>query len=159
MRRINDDNLDEHGLLKDGHSLRVRMSMMDSVQTAVARQQIVDGAGRRYGLHQPGYRLNDTFSDRQRIYDQYDAEKQNEWRNPPTGAGERGQRGAKVGEPCTCKGEEYSEDFGSPGHYAPDRNGELICVPDRIIKQQDHQTTMQAVYDAYERELTQAWRR
>jgi hypothetical protein len=55
-----DDPLDEHGLLKDGHRFRTPMHLQDSVQRAIARDRmrVVDGAGNEgLALRRPGSRM------------------------------------------------------------------------------------------------------
>jgi hypothetical protein len=82
-----------------------------------------------------------------------------------TGAGSKPMIGAREGDICTVRGKEYPEHFGSPGHI---RGG--VCVPDALsakkrdamsIDQQakDHQQRMSKVYDSYDRDLSQQWRK
>ena len=75
---IDDDAFDQNGLLRDGRSVRFRMTAMDAVQRDIAR-------------HRPGF-INDGRSpaERERMYRVYDQEKEQEWKNPPTGFGSKG---------------------------------------------------------------------
>jgi hypothetical protein len=74
MRRVEDDDFNPDGTLKDGHSMRVPMTMMDSLQRSIAneanehfarirqhdardRPLVTDGNGGTAGLHRPGYRF------------------------------------------------------------------------------------------------------
>jgi len=82
-----DDAFDENGVLKDGHSYRVPMKMLDSLQkeihdhTAAFRKvRIIDAP-----LHQPGFvRTSRPVAERHAIFDGYDVRVSNAWKNPPT---------------------------------------------------------------------------
>ena len=107
--RRHDDDRDD--ILQDGQKLRVPMRLIDGrpnpdldpLQRDVARHfaRITDGVGRRQGLHQPGFRVNDAQPRDLSIYDAYDAAKSREWENPPTGQGSHGFVGAQAGDTCT----------------------------------------------------------
>jgi hypothetical protein len=57
-KHFDDDNFDRNGLLKDGHSYRARMTMMDSAMPHRPNfARITDGTGNRMGLHRPGWRV------------------------------------------------------------------------------------------------------
>ena len=124
MRRQHYDNgsiFDERGCLKDGRTYRVRTTLMDSQQRDVA-------------LNRPGFRTADATQGarRQRAYDAYHDDLESAWRTPPTGAGERGPRGAQPGDLCTVAGPEFLNDFGSPGQMQM-YGGKLVCVPDSPV--------------------------
>jgi hypothetical protein len=147
MRHRHDDD----NILKDGERLRVPMTLMDGIQQAVAREslRVTDGAGKTVGLHRPGFRLSatDARSTDLDVYAEYEKFLVDSWKTPSiTGAGERGQVGAREGDLCTIDGR--------PGHLKK-VNGELSCVPDA---QQDHQQRMAQLYDARDLELSQEWR-
>jgi hypothetical protein len=137
-RRTDDDDM-----LQDGQSRRYSMVAMDtrnSVAHAVerraahdaeARKQIVDASGQGgLALHRPGHRMrNDSHARDEAIaaYAEADQINQNAWRQGPVRDASGNLRGrGKAGDPCTCRGEEYPEYFGAPGHL--DANGR--CVPD-----------------------------
>jgi hypothetical protein len=95
MRQQDEDDFDERGLLKDGHSFRVPHRMLDSVQRSVAQHfqlqrpkdsaafprpnrgpLITDAWGGTAGLHRPGWRIigdklmrDGARDERQRAYD------------------------------------------------------------------------------------------
>lgn len=79
MRRINfDEDFDERGQLRDGHRLRVPMSMADGIR----RPAVTDASGDSgLGLHRPGFRVIDGAQQRdaardakERAYALYDEE-------------------------------------------------------------------------------------
>jgi hypothetical protein len=51
-----DSLFDERGILKEGRSVTVRMSMRDSLENQ-RRLRIVDASGDPLGLHRPGFRV------------------------------------------------------------------------------------------------------
>jgi hypothetical protein len=93
-RYDDDDAFDANGLLKDGHRVRVPMTLMDSLQRELGdhfgpvrfgdggRPLVTDGSDNPLGLHRPGQRLlsgdTNTLADAReeayRLYDQADAE-------------------------------------------------------------------------------------
>jgi len=75
--------IDGKKVLKDG--ARVHVTLMDA-ERARRRVCLSDAAGRSDDLafSRPGYRLTtdaNAYDERQRCYDEYIAEKQNEWRD------------------------------------------------------------------------------
>jgi hypothetical protein len=123
MRRQYDDDdddspLDRNGLLKDGHSVRVPLSMRDSssVQRAVAGLRVVDGQGGTRGLSRPGFRIavrtSDAMSSLDAAYRDYEQGLTTAYKTPPgfggdptiTGIGERGSIGQREGDLCTRNG-------------------------------------------------------
>jgi hypothetical protein len=79
----NDDAFDERGLLKDQHTYRVRLPLMDHDPTH--RRRIVDAAGNDgLALNKPGYRLlQDDDAGRQAIADAHEKylyDLENAWR-------------------------------------------------------------------------------
>jgi hypothetical protein len=62
MRHDDDDDVfDENGLLRDGATYHVPVSMRDALpplQRAVANLRVVDGSGGTQGLSRPGFRLS-----------------------------------------------------------------------------------------------------
>jgi hypothetical protein len=134
--------------------------------------------------HRPGYlvRADIANDQRRRAHDAYRHDLENAWRNPfsrpapenrhdaearpPTGFGSHGSRGQQEGDLCTCRGPEFVESFGAPGHLRM-VEGRLVCVPDenRRSKQQQQRpdpasdaqrradkAEMYAAYDAAKRE-------
>jgi hypothetical protein len=132
-----DDDFDENGLLKDGRSVRIRMSMMDSdhfdpVQQAMAPAyvRVTDGQSGTAGLHRPGFRIpanNSLVRARDAAYSDYERELTTAWR------GNRSRPDASAEQTCPA-----CEDSGEIGT--------------------DHQQRMAQLYDAYDTELREAWR-
>jgi hypothetical protein len=129
-------------VLKDGETLRVRMTMMDSAVSD--RLRITDAAGSTVGLNRPGFRLlgggnagdqlaRDRLAEmRSEAYRLADEANVNAWKNPPTGVGSRGPIGQR------------------------DADGRLTCVADgRRDAMQDER---QAAYEEYQRTLENSWR-
>ena len=124
-----DDAFDENGVLKDGHSYRVPMKMLDSLQkeihdhTAAFRKvRIIDAP-----LHQPGFvRTSRPVAERHAIFDGYDVRVSNAWKNPPTSR--KGVSGSQAAE--------------------SDRQG----------SGRDAKDAKQAAYAAYEAYIANAWR-
>jgi hypothetical protein len=98
--RHEDDDFDENGVLKDGHSFRVPIRMMDSMQRSIAkhfeqtRPKLVTAAdGATMGLHRPGYRIETGGNANDRLvrdvnryardcaYDRYDYDVSNAWKH------------------------------------------------------------------------------
>ncbi len=98
-----DEALDEDGILRDGFSVTVPMTMRDSLQRSIAASHLHDGRitdadGGTLGLHRPGarYAARGSFDDaREEAYRLYDEEVANAWRQP---AGTY-PRNANEGEP------------------------------------------------------------
>src|SRR5208283_384645 len=106
------------GLLKDGHAIRVPVSMMDSRTTWIEdAKRSTDAAGVRLGLHnrpdvritdgagdsglalhRPGYRVADGIQRDMSVYAAYDAEAEAAYKNG--GAGKREAQGQRVGDVC-----------------------------------------------------------
>jgi len=148
MKPINfDDDFDEHGTLRDGRRLRVSLSMADSA-TGRSRQTLHDGRGNAAG-HRPGFIVSDGSNNKsEHAYAMYDEEVSTAYLGS-----------AREGAPCTCRGPEYPNDIGSPGHIEL-RNGRAVCVPDR--KQTNEQNTdaltKDAAYREYDAQISEAWR-
>jgi hypothetical protein len=92
MQRLTDDDFDENGILKDGHSYRVPLMMRDS---AGGSARLHDGRGNAVG-HKPGYILSDATNDaRQQARDAYEHDLTTAWR----GSDGEGTKPAKDGLP------------------------------------------------------------
>jgi hypothetical protein len=143
---------DGRKVLKPGRSFRTPMRAMD------AKTVIGDGS-KNFAANRPGYRIpsasmHDSKQERDLalLYAQRDAATENAWREDFIGASE--------GDPCTCRGSDFPDDIGSPGHLEL-HEGRLICTPDnpsandaRSIK--DARTR---AYLEYDRDLTTAWQK
>jgi hypothetical protein len=154
----------------------------DGIKTEAADWQIsyvrdcrvAHGLGLEDGeaLHRPGARFCTDAAANEAVAKAYLQAKQalqDAWRHPTrdaerddpvTGYGSHGFKGAKVGDPCTCRGPEFPLDVGSPGHLE-ERDGRLVCVPDRERGREDSRSKMDARDEAYVamcRELENAWR-
>ena len=81
-------------------------------------------------------------------YADVDAQAANAWKRNANNPG--------VGGPCTVRGPEYPEAFGSPGTLQK-RNGELVCVPNQRKDAAAFDAKAQAYAD-YDREMANAWR-
>jgi hypothetical protein len=157
-----DDAFDEEGLLKDGHVARTRMMARDSRD----RPPVHDGRGGEVNMagHRPGFLMTDASRRNCEIaYQQYENDLTNAWRdqelNPPVGFGSNGPRGQQEGDLCTING--------FPGHLRRNRNGDLVCAPDRQgfngandpeRAQSDGANAKEAAYRAYDAALANAWR-
>jgi hypothetical protein len=132
MRRpIRDDDFNPDGTLKDGHSMRVPVRMIDAVPSAHApRARVVDAAGNgdRLSLSRLGARrIADTSpyaaemrAARDAAYRAYLDDLTTAYKNPSSsGAFSRGEQ---PGDHCTVDGR--------AGHLQR-RNGQLVCVPDQ----------------------------
>ena len=177
-----DDAFDERGLLRDGHILRVRMSMKDAMQLRDQKRSPVlyDGRGGPVG-RRPGFILSDASDDhRQRAYADYQRDLLEAYKQP-TGAGSVDPIGAQEGDLCTVRNAEFPDDQGAPGHMRM-LNGRLTCVPDRMRSGQrvngaapdlelaqshsqdlrqlmrDHQARMAIEYANYEEDLHRSFR-
>jgi hypothetical protein len=101
------------------------------------------------------------------------------WKHPPLGLGRLrddngfgsgGFVGAREGDQCTVRGQEYPDSFGAPGHLER-RNGRLVRVPDDADDADRDATSDSAfadnqlsdaterAYAAYAAEISQRWRR
>jgi hypothetical protein len=147
-------------MLRDGQTLRVPMTMRDSMsemQRSVADHKM---ARERFGLndaldlHRPGQRFSTDAAARARV-EEARAEGIREmcdaWKNPPVAD----QRGQRPGDQCTIDGQ--------PGHL----NHRLECLPDkrqdsappRTMDAIDAQKIKDAAWLQSVQELEQAWRR
>jgi hypothetical protein len=135
-----DDDEDNPHLVRDGEGIRVRMALMDgldTVQRAIARDGLHDGRGNHDAVgHRQGHIVDASDVDgderRRRMYAQYDAEKAAEYlgdASPPR----------KVSQ-----GLEDDEQ----------RDGTMTL--DRIEAQ--HRATMQDEYAAYDARVRNMWR-
>jgi hypothetical protein len=166
-----DDSLS--AIIPDGGTVRVRMTMMDSVQRAVAQEKvkidtgpmIVDAFGQsdRYSLSKPGARYlstNPTSTDyaelatrEQLLADAYadaDAAASNAWRGDdmdhPLLTKTRGtSSGQHENDRCTIDGR--------TGRLRM-LNNELVCV----VGKQDAQSAVEDAYREYDQEQQNAWR-
>jgi hypothetical protein len=155
IRYLDDDDDD---ILRDGETLRVRMTMMDSALSD--RLRVTDAAGSAVGLNRPGFRLlrggnagdqlaRDRLAEmRSEAYRLADEANVNAWKNPPIGVGSRGPIGQREGDLCMING--------FPGHLRPDANGRLTCVADG--HRDAMQDERQAAYEEYQRTLENSWR-
>ena len=83
-------------------------------------------------------------------YRDYENSQAEAWRSPPTGAGERSQRGQQPGDACSIDGR--------AGHLRL-VNGELKCIPDGPVRGNDHaMTDREAAYAEYQDRIENAWR-
>lgn len=182
--RYNDDYelINGKWVLKDGHRARFSFMDGDDLQRAVGQhfagrttandgQRIVDGYGDGgLALHHSGYRIFASGQNDQSFYDAAEEELVNAWRSPPethtssvTGAGERSFAGKRVGDRCTVRSRNDLGTEGDRGTVQRDESGMLVCVSDTYrsedaLDTRDHATKMQALYDARDREMSEAWR-
>jgi hypothetical protein len=157
------DPFDERGILKDGHSSRISMTMRDSLRNNL---RITAGDGTLDGLHRPGFRVASDASQRDGVklaLADYRDWVTTAWRGKDagkgkiepvskitgTGSGEfRSEQ--QEGSVCTINGEN--------GYI---RNG--VCVPGQPelkpikLDANAHRSRMARVYDAYDREISNAW--
>jgi hypothetical protein len=185
-------------VLKDGGRVRISMAMRDSMlredRRSSGRKRKYDPQGREQGSeeweeetddamllhdgrggrpgHRPGFAITSDAAVRSaklRAYRDYDADLTSAWRHP-TADGE-GYDPEDIGEPCTCKGEDFPADFGSPGTIR--RVGSrIICVPNKRRSAPDpasdhrsvadmiksHQARMRDVYARYDHIASNSWR-
>jgi hypothetical protein len=134
-----DEAFDDNGLLRDGKSVRVPLTMRDGdsfspVQRAVAlsssRASVTDASGGTIGLHRPGFRIPAAdaadaarTSALEASYDEYQKYIGDAWRTPS------GSVAARTETPR-----------------------------DQRSEQQDHQQTMDEIYAAHDETLRNAWR-
>ena len=153
-----DDNpaLDENGLLRDGHSVRV--SLMDAMSVRDQRPLLHDGKGGVPG-RRPGFAFNrDAYAkdELEVAYCEYEERLCDAWRHADAEGFQPGSEGCV----CTTQNEFYPEDFGSLGHVKYVNGKGLICVPDtKSSSAADHATTMDAIYELYDEDLRNQWRR
>jgi hypothetical protein len=149
-------------ILKDGRRTHFRMTDAQTLD-------LHDGRGGLVG-HRPGFvvatdaaSLNDAKA---KAYDEVEARMTSAWRNPLTGSGSQTPVGAQPGDLCTCRGVEYPNDFGAPGHLQ-ERDGRLVCVPDQPRSASppasrptagDAAAIKDAAYRSWEDEKCSAWR-
>jgi hypothetical protein len=79
-REVSEREAFDGNALRDGYSMRVPHTMMDSA--ADHRPRITDGTNNPLGLHRPGFRI-DAAAGRAAVHDAYDAydrEVSNRWR-------------------------------------------------------------------------------
>jgi hypothetical protein len=177
MKR-HDDNfewINGKRILKDHGRLRVPMYFRDGrinpnltdVQRAVATNRpLIDCSG-----HRPGFAfVNDaaTREARARMYAMKDVEYENAWRGPnATCPSCQGSGEADDGSECeTCRGEgvvNASYETQEAYRNTATHHKSLLRhrADNRSVSQmvRDHQTNMAAVYAAYDRDLTESWRR
>jgi hypothetical protein len=193
----NNNDFDEKGLLKDGHTYRAKLTMMDNLSARDRRiaaaidarynarnqMRVTDATGDPMGLHRPGWRVpaqdsrplaghvvTDAVANARR---QYVADLENAWRTPSAppsgsfggdpsivGAGSRGQSGIQPGD---HDDNDLLQDR-APAHLARVHDGTgdsglAMHRPGFRVTDAPLSDELQRVYDAYERELTTAWRR
>jgi hypothetical protein len=168
-RRYHDDanDLDEHGVLRDGRSLRTPMWAMDSLQKGIADhaqnvqpRRITSADASTLGLHKPGWRIetggnvrdqlvrDGAALDRAELYRLYDEAKAREYLTP-TGTGEREFVGTHGGDTCTIDG--------FRGHLRRDEDGKLKCFAD-ARGDSTVRDERQAAYQEYQDRIQNAWR-
>jgi hypothetical protein len=140
MRANNQDDRDRRrrgGVLADGERLRVPMTLMDGRANPdlydLQRAVVTDASGDNgpTAFCRPGYRIADGVRRDDSHYRAYDQMKSREWQQGAT-SGNIGQR---------------------------DVGGQLKCIAnDRRSDARDHEMTMDQIYAAYDRELSEAWR-
>jgi hypothetical protein len=164
--------LDDDGILRDGFSVTVPLTMRDSMtplQGSIAQStaRLHDGHGNRDMVgHRPGFIMDahdarDAVKEAYRLRDEADA---NAWR----AGGAEGREGAV----CTVRNGEYPEYFGSPGRIV-----DGVCTPIELIDEGElrdmlplrdgltldqlqlaHKERTGRAYQAYDEELRNAWR-
>jgi len=131
-----DDDFDETGVLRDGHTARVRMMLRDGGRA-------VDG-----NQYRPGFRTGDADmrDARQKANDEYEHELTNAWRDAGRKITQRDPQGRLM---STLEEEEEDVTDAKP----PMRDGRTL---DQV--RHDHQRNMANIYQAYEQSLVNAWR-
>jgi hypothetical protein len=180
MYRDEDDAFDERGLLKHGHTARIRMTMRDAMRER-DRPRVHDGFGRPVG-NRPGFLIDASRTARdarELAYRSYDDWACNRWRDqdedddPPNGApaGAYPYRPELVGTSCTING--------APGQLV--KQGDwLVCKPttsfngsangngdedEPELAQSDadtmrrHKAKIQDEYARYDAEIREAYKR
>jgi hypothetical protein len=124
-------------------------------------------------LHRPGFADGAMTDAKKAAYDSYEKTLTSAWENP-TG---HGPIGSQIGDICTCRGPEFPDDIGSPGHLKM-ISGKLVCTPDqprsgrstpaRPLPRTDaqdvrdveaqHRENMNILHDQLDRSLADAWR-
>jgi hypothetical protein len=165
-------------VVKDGKRIRVATTFMDgAIRKQVAHfGRVTDATGSDMGLHQPGFRLNSRVSaaDRNKIYDRYDQQKQNEWRTPLRCVPDR-LDGGHVDENeeerlCPrCGGSGLAENGSDDcpacegsGAVPIDHDEQELGTSDRRSVDQmvrDHRQRMSSEYARYDQSLRESWRR
>jgi hypothetical protein len=139
QQRHDDDDDFDNGILRDGRTFRVPMRMAD---TAIRNR--------------PGFVTNATNDERQRAYDAMCADLETRYRDrSPSGFGSGKLHGAQEGDICTCRGPEYPNEVGSPGHLKriDDR---LVCVPD-MLNSPEKANDAERAWETMCNDMTTAW--
>lgn len=139
-RDDNDDGFDANGVLRDRHRYHVPMKMMDAAD--LPKVGDADGGS----LAQPGFTCRDDATDatalvRQVLYDTYDKEISEQWKNQPGGVTSHRFVGARVGDLCTVRSGGGS--FGLGGAA-----GHLRSIDDKLV-------VLMSAMDAQQREVSQ----
>jgi hypothetical protein len=176
------DALDDHGILRDGCTVHVAARFRDNAM--INRRPVYDAFG-----HPAGYRPGFVFTNDQAArdakaaaYRQYDEEIGRAWQqtNPrsksevATGAGERRQGGGDWLACPDCNGHDATcstcngRGFVSRDDARDDAALEAAFQQTQTYHEggrrldammRDHQSNMRHVYAAYDRDLTESWRR
>ena len=160
-----DEALDEDGILRDGFSVTVPMTMRDSMtplQRSIAQNaarlhdaRVTDADGGTLGLHRPGYRVADNAAMRdakQQALDEYENWLTNAWRRgPEVGDARKIVKRDPQGRIAASYEEENDDDneLRDAASHDDMTLDELQC---------DHQARMQRIYGEFDRELEQRWR-
>jgi hypothetical protein len=168
-----DDPFDENGVLRDGRSVRFRLSDKNSLEGQMTQHfrdaaRITDGYGNSgVAILRPGFRKRDVSDDdalarRQIMADVNRTEARDEmidrmtgaWRDADpningAGVNANGPIGARAGDQCTLNG--------APGTMQM-RNGKLTCVPDSRSDDSARAVDKETVLNELEREMCEAWR-
>jgi hypothetical protein len=117
-------------------------------ETDDSTMRLHDGRGNPCG-HRPGFAVTSDAAMRSakaRAYADYDADLTSAWRHPTADA--EGYDPDDLGEPCTCKSEDFPLDFGAPGTIR--RVGSrILCVPNKRRTAPDPASDRRSVADAY----------
>ena len=189
MTRHEDDEDERSGILRDGQRVRVSLFLKDGInpdllphQRAKALHQTEDAVARRFGLsdalqlHRPGFRRNTDVGALARVQQAYtDAEMADAeaWRNPAvrldykeyggdeprnTGSGAPGRgSGAPAGAYPLSAGEGSTCTVNGQAGVLVRQGNWLVCKPRR--NQDAAFDAKQAAYEAYDREMSQAYLR
>jgi hypothetical protein len=132
MKRYEDDNFDQYGILRDGAVARVPMMMRDALTSG----------------HRPGFRLGDADmrDAKQRARDAYETDLTNAWRDGGRKITQRNPQGRLMSVL-----EEEEEDVTDA--MPPVRDGRTL---DQI--RHDHQERMTRLYAQYDAEQRDEWR-
>jgi hypothetical protein len=171
-------------ILKDGRSVHVRFRDAQAARGQAylprdGRQPLTDQQRRDLRGCQPGFRTLDSAQLRERQQIARDAraiaeqEMCEAWKHPPLGLGRLrddngfgGFVGAREGDQCTVRGQEYPDSFGAPGTLQR-IGGKLVCVPldadrddtDSAFADNQLSDATERAYAAYNREIQQRWRK